>query len=150
MPFNLPKANAGADMPEIEDGLKPALFIDLIQKSHPDWATKEGETDRFGKVDDGERYHFVFVLVADDESVLYDGGDPLEVEAVTNTSTGEKSNFAKILSGILTKTELAAWQNDEPFDGEKLIRRPVTVNIAHGKDGKGWPKVDAVYARKVK
>lgn len=141
MGFTLPAFNAGAGAPEVEDGLALARFDDLVLKEHPDWAG----TDKFGKEDDGSRFHFIFTLVDDDHDVIYADGDPIELEAMTRTATGEKSNFFAILSGLLTSPELAAYQAstaEDPFDGSKLPGRIVNVKIAHNK--KGWPLIDSV------
>jgi hypothetical protein len=146
MPFNLPVAKKGAGAPEVEDGLALWRFDDLILKEHEDWAG----TDQYGHEDDGQRFHFVGTIVDTDgaeEYAIIDGensGDPLELEAVTRTATGEKSNFRKILSGILTAAELKAWDEateDAPFDGSAAQRRIINVKIGHSK--KGWPFIES-------
>ncbi len=140
MPFNLPVANKGAGAQEIDDGLAIGRFDDLVLREHPDWAG----TDKFGKEDDGSRFHFCFTLVDEKGAVLYDeAGDPLEVEATTRTATGEKSNFAKHMRGLMKPTEFAAWQaaSDE-FDGSFLAGRFVNLQISH--NSKGWPQVETV------
>lgn len=142
MPFNLPVAKKGAGAPDVDDGLAIARFDDLRLVAHDDWAGK----DKFGKDDDGSRFHFDFTMVEADGSVIYavkDGeptGDPLELEALTRTATGEKSNFYAILSGILTAAELAAWSEateDAPFDGSAAQGRLINVKVEHNKAG--WP-----------
>jgi hypothetical protein len=141
MPFNLPVMNTGAGAPQVEDGLALARFDDLVLKPHPDWAG----TDKFGHEDDGQRFHFLFTVLDEDYRVVYDEGDPVEIEAVTRTATGEKSNFFAVLSGLLTPKELAAYQAataEDPFDGSDLPGRIVNVKIAHNK--KNWPFIEAV------
>jgi hypothetical protein len=144
MGFTLPTFNTGAGAPEVEDGLALARFDDLVLKEHPDWAG----TDKFGKADDGNRFHFLFTLVDEDHAVVYDPeseGDPIELEALTRTATGEKSNFFAIMSGLLTAKELAAYQAataDDPFDGSELPGRVYNVKIAHNK--RGWPFIEDV------
>ena len=142
MPFVLPTANAGGDAPEVDDGLALLRFDDLILKDHPDWAG----TDKFGKADSGQRFHFIFTLMDEDRAVVYtEDGDPIELEALTRTATGEKSNFAAIMSGVLTPQEFAAWQaatEDEPFDASAAKGRIVNGKIAHNK--RNWPFVEAV------
>lgn len=142
MPMTLPTANAGGDAPEVEDGLALLRFDDLVLKEHPDWAG----TDKFGKADDGRRFHFLFTLLGEDREVVYsEDGDPIDLEALTRTATGEKSNFAAIMSGILTPQEFAAWQAataDDPFDGSAAQGRVVNGKIAHNK--RGWPYVESV------
>lgn len=142
MPFNLPTANQGGTAPEVEDGLTLARFDNLVQKSHPDWAG----TDSYGKPDDGERFHFIFTLLDEGRQVLYDdGGDPIELEATTRTATGQKSNFAAILKGILTPQEFTLWEANQPFDAESLPGRIVNVTVAHNK--KGWPHIEATHGQ---
>lgn len=142
MPMTLPTANSGGDAPEVEDGLALLRFDDLVLKEHPDWAG----TDKFGKADDGRRFHFLFTLLDEGREVVYtEDGDPIDLEALTRTATGEKSNFAAIMSGILTAQEFAAWQAataDEPFDGSAAQGRIVNGKIAHNK--RGWPYVESV------
>ena len=145
MPFNLPTKNKGQGAPDIEDGLAVLRFDDLRLVEHPDWAG----TDKYGHDDDGTRYHFDFTVMSEDGSeVVYatvEGvptGDPLELDATTRTSTGEKSNFYAILSGILTAAELKQWDDateDAPFDGSHLQGRLVHGKVEHNK--KGWPFV---------
>lgn len=149
MPFTLPTANKGGDAPKVEDGLAVLRFDDLLLKPHEDWAG----TDKFGKADDGNRYHFLFTLMSPDgKAVQYAAigepgeGDPIELEALTRTATGEKSNFAAILGGILTASEMAAWQaatEDDPWTGGAAVQgRLVNAKIAHNK--REWPFVEAV------
>ena len=140
MPFYLPTANAGGDAPNVEDGLALLRFDDLVRKEHPDWAG----TDKFGKPDDGTRYHFQFTMMANAEEVAYDEGDPIELDATTRTATGEKSNFRAILAGILTPAELALWEAatpEAPADID-IQGRLVHVKVAHNK--KGWPFIESV------
>lgn len=145
MPFNLPVKNKGGGAPEVEDGLVVLRFDDIRLVEHDDWAGK----DKFGHDDDGRRYHFDFTLMSDDGSeVVYgivDGeptGEPVELEALTRTATGEKSNFYAILSGILTAAELKQWDEateDSPFDASGVQGRLVNGKVEHNK--KGWPFV---------
>lgn len=145
MPIALPKPTAGAGAPEVEDGLALAIFNDLKLVEHDDWAV---ERDNFGKPDDGQRYHFQ-VTLADEEdgSPLYDDGDPIELEALSRTATGEKSNFRKLMDGLLTKAEFTAWDaGDElPKPDPKvgpLEGRYIHVQVKHSD--KGWPQIGAI------
>lgn len=141
MPMTLPTANAGGDAPEVEDGLALVRFDDVVLKDHPDWAGK----DKFGKDDNGQRFHFLFTLLDEGREVVYtEDGDPIELEALTRTATGEKSNFRAIMAGILTATELAAWIDATPENPVTLDLegRILNVKIAHNK--RGWPFVEAV------
>lgn len=144
MPWNLPVAKKGAGAPDVEDGLALWRFDDLKLKEHPDWAG----TDKFGKDDDGQRYHFEGTILSESGEVIYatvagePTGDPLELEATTRTATGEKSNFRAILAGILTAAELAAWDaatEDAPFDGAAAQGRVINIKVEHNKGG--WPFV---------
>jgi hypothetical protein len=145
MGFTLPTYNTGGNAPEVEDGLALWRFDDLVLKAHPDWAT---ESDKFGKPDDGQRYHFIGTLVDEDGAVIYDPnseGDPIELEAVTRTATGEKSNFFAMMSGLLTAKELAAYQAatpDDPFDGSALPGRVYNIKVGHSS--KKWPLVEQI------
>lgn len=145
MPLNLPTANAGGDIPKVDDGLALLRFDDIVLEEHPDWAG----TDKFGKADDGRRFKFLFTLLDDDQNVVYqDEEDPdseTVVDAMTRTATGEKSNFAALLGGILTPAEFEAWKTataDNPFDASAAQGRVVNGKIAHNK--KGYPFVEAV------
>lgn len=144
MSFFIPTANAGGDAPEVEDGLALVRFDDLELRNHEDWAG----TDKFGKADNGDRFHFLFTLMASPTEVAYDPaseGDPIELEALTRTATGERSNFAALMGGILTPQEFAAWQaatKDNPFDGSATKGRLLNAKIAHNK--RGWPYVESI------
>lgn len=138
--MQLPQANAGSGAPEVDEGLTLLRFDDLVLKEHPDWAT---ESDKFGKSDDGQRYHFVFTVLDESRQVVYgDDGDEINVEAVTRTATGAKSNFAAHMKGLLTPSEFALWSANQPFDGSVLPGRVVMGNIENNKSG--WPQVAAV------
>jgi hypothetical protein len=145
MPFNLPIANKGAGAPEIEDGLALGRFDDLRLVPHDDWAG----TDQYGNPDDGQRFHFMFTMVEPDGAVIYavvngeNTGDPLELEGLTRTATGKKSNFRKFLAGILTPAEMTAWDNqteEDPYDFSAVQHRIVNVVVAHSEKS-GWPNI---------
>lgn len=146
MPLNLPTANAGGDIPQVDDGLALLRFDDIVLEEHPDWAG----TDKFGKPDDGRRFKFLFTLLDEDRNpVIPEGADDPDAEvvidAMTRTATGEKSNFAALLGGILTPVEFEAWKTataDKPFDASGAQGRVVNGKIAHNK--KGYPFVEAV------
>lgn len=146
--MQLPAANQGT-FPAVEDGLAVARFDDLILKTHEDWATP---MDKFGKPDDGQRYHFKFTLVDAAGNPIPDPeseGDFIELEALTRTATGAKSNFAAMLKGVLTPVEFAAWEANQPLDGDKLQGRLLNVEVGHSE--KGYPQIkQALGAYKVK
>jgi hypothetical protein len=138
--------NQGGGAPEVEDGITPLRFDDIVLKPHPDWAG----TDKFGKNDTGERYHFLFtVLEATPDKGVYaiveqgpdseNAGDPLALDSLTRTSTGEKSNFYALVEGILTPAELGAFKSGSPFDMEAVKGRVINGMVAHNE--KGWPTV---------
>lgn len=133
----------GAGAPDVADGLQKGVFVGISEESHPDWAG----TDKFGKEDTGDRWRFAFNLVDEDGDILYEEGDPIEVDALTRTTVGKKSAAYAILKGIMTAAELAIVDAQEPFDGTTLEGRKVMVVIEH--NDKGWPKVVQVVAMPV-
>ena len=144
MGFTLPPKNTGAGAPEVEDGLALARFDDLQLREHEKWAG----TDQYGNADDGRRYHFLFTLVDDAHEVMYQDGDPIELESLTRTATGERSNFYANITGLLDAKELAAYNAataDDPWDGSSLPGTVYNVKIAHNKGG--WPFVEQIIGK---
>lgn len=143
--MQLPIANAGGEAPKVDDGLALVRFDDLVLKEHPDWAG----TDQYGNADDGRRYHFQATLMKSKTEVFYPDEEdpdskPIQLDATTRLATGERSNFAAHMAGILTAKEFAAWQAataEDPFDGSALPGRLLNVKIAHSK--KGWPFIES-------
>ncbi len=133
---NTPSAGAPQG---IEAGLVPARFDGLKQQSHPDWA---GE-GKFG-YDDGERIHWAFTLVDEANAVLYDDGDPIEVEAVNGTNLNTKSDKSKNAAWLkaISPEAFAAVDAGNSFDADKLIGAPCMLLLSI-KDN-GWPKVENV------
>lgn len=141
-----PTSSAGS-APEIEDGLYVAKFEDIYHKVHEDWAQ---EKDKFGKADDGGRFHFVFTILDEDRNpvVPEDASEPdavLQLEALTrNMSSHEKATSYALLKGILTAAEFAAWlasTPENPADLSKVAGREVNVQVSHNT--KGWPQIEA-------
>lgn len=141
-----PTTSAGS-APQIEDGLYVARFNDIYHKVHTDWATAK---DKFGKVDDGGRFHFNFTLLdADGEPVLRDDAeDPdetFDLEVMTRSmSSHEKSNSYAILKGILTPAEFQSWIDstpENPADLSEVANRHINVQVSH--NSKGWPQIEA-------
>jgi len=128
----------GAGAPEIDDGMFDARFDGISAESHPDWAGP----NKFGGVDDGERWRWDFTIFEDGKPVFDEGGDPLEVSTLTNQSVGKKSNGYALFKGILTSGELALIDAGEPIDTSALEGRMCQVVVVHNE--KGWPKVSAV------
>ena len=141
-----PTSSAG-EAPQIADGLYVARFNDIYHKVHEDWAQ---EKDKFGKADDGGRFHFSFTLLDEDrQPVMLDDAespdDTLDLEAMTrNMSSHEKANSYALLKGILTPAEFAAWlasTPEAPADLSAVANREVNVQVSH--NSKGWPQIEA-------
>lgn len=141
-----PTSSAGS-APEIEDGLYVARFNDIYYKVHEDWAQ---ERDKFGKVDDGGRFHFSFTILDEDRNPVVpedaeDPDDTLDLEALTrNMSSHEKATSYSLLKGILTPTEFAMWlasTPENPADLSSVGGREVNVQVTH--NSKGWPQIEA-------
>ena len=141
-----PTSSAGT-APEIEDGLYVARFNDIYHKVHEDWAQ---ERDKFGKVDDGGRFHFNVTILDDERKpvILPEAEGPddtMDLEALTrNMSSHEKADAQKHLRGILTAGEFAAWLAstvENPADLSAAANREVNVQVSHNT--KGWPQIEA-------
>ena len=146
--MNIPAPTSSAgNAPEIEDGLYVARFNDIYHKVHEDWAQAR---DKFGKVDDGGRFHFnATILDEERKPVLLEGAegpdDTLDLEALTrNMSSHEKASSYAYLKGILTPTEFAMWlasTPENPADLSNVAGREVNVQVSH--NSKGWPQIEA-------
>ncbi len=150
--MNIPAPTSSAGTPPtIEDALYVARFNDIYAKVHEDWAT---DKDKFGKVDDGTRFHFnVTILNEDREPVLLmdvkdeveDPTETLDLEALTrNMSSHEKSSAFGFLKGILTPVEFQLWlasTPENPADLSAVGGREVNVQVTH--NAKGWPQIEA-------
>lgn len=130
---------AAANIPEVADGLTLARFDGMAIEAHPDWATP---SDRFGKPDDGNRIRFNFTILDDDGAVVYEDGEPVEVNVLTRVFFGPKSTTYALLKGILTPAELALVDAQQPVDSDSLVGRIVNIVISHNE--KGYPGVDSV------
>lgn len=150
--MNIPApTRGGGAIPDIADDIYVARFDDIVLREHPDWAQPK---DKFGKEDDGMRFHFLFTMLDEDRQpvlladVKEDAEDPTEefvLEAMTrNMSSHEKSNAYALLKGILTPAEFIAWAEqtpDNPPDFSAVAKREVNVQVAH--NDKGWPQIKA-------
>jgi hypothetical protein len=146
MGFDLVSTPTAGAPQGVEAGLCPARFDGLSQQSHPDWAGK----GKFG-MDDGERIHWAFTLTDDSGAVLYDEGDPIEVEAVNGTNLNTKSDKSRNALWLknLSPAAFAAVDAGQPFDADTLIGIPCMLLLSI-KDN-GWPKVENVLpARKAR
>jgi len=149
--MNIPAPTAAGGIPQIEDGLYVVRFNDIYLKVHEDWATPK---DKFGKVDDGSRFHFnATVLDADRNPVmLADVKDEVDdptieftLEAMTrNMSSHEKANSHILLKGILTPGEFNLWlasTPENPADLSAVEGREVNAQVTH--NSKGYPQIEA-------
>ena len=146
--MNIPAPTGSeSSAPTIADGLYVARFNDIYHKVHEDWAQAK---DKFGKVDDGGRFHFNFTILDEDrEPVVPDNAedpdDTLDLEVLTrNMSSHEKANSYAVLKGILTPAEFAAWlasTAEAPADLSAVANREVNVQVSHNT--KGWPQIEA-------
>ena len=141
-----PSSSAGS-APEIEDGLYVARFNDIYHKVHEDWAQ---ERDKFGKADDGGRFHFNFTILDDQRQPVVpetaeSPDDTLDLEALTrNMSSHEKATSYALLKGILTPVEFQLWlasTAEAPADLSGVGGREVNVQVSH--NSKGWPQIEA-------
>jgi hypothetical protein len=132
-----------ADAPDIEPGLYDATF--------------EGVTKKFiedGQFGDGDRYEWNFTLLDDDGAVLYDGGDPLEVQGLTSMSFNPKSKTKpkalRYLSALMSAEEYATFTTGEvKISPDDLVGRKVQVDVAIRDSG--WPTVvNVLPARKAR
>lgn len=146
--MNIPApTSAAGSAPEIEDGLYVARFNDIYHKVHEDWAQ---ERDKFGKADDGGRFHFNFTILDEDRNPVVpenaeDPDDTLDLEALTrNMSSHEKATSFALLKGILTPVEFQLWlasTAEAPADLSAVGGREVNVQVSH--NSKGWPQIEA-------
>lgn len=135
---------ASASAPNVEAGLVDAWFMGADLVAHPDWAGP----GKFGKPDDGQRFHFGFLL-SDPESPaepLYDDGEPVSLEKVTGTNLNPTSKTVpagvQVLKGLLSPQEFAAFQAGQAPNSDALIGRPVQLVLSIKENG--WPNIDSV------
>lgn len=131
-----------ADAPDVEAGVYDARF--------------DGVTTKFvegGQYGDGERFVWAFTLLDDDGSVLYDQGDPVEVDSLTSMSTNVASKTTpkavRYLKALLTDAEFAQFSAGEGFAADAIVGRKCQVEVAIRDSG--WPTVVSVLpARKAR
>lgn len=149
--MNIPAPTKGGTIPQIEDGLYVARFDDIYHKVHEGWATPK---DRFGKPDDGGRFHFKATILDEDRNPVMlvdvnpDAEDPTEefaLECMTrNMSSDERANSYAYLKGILTTAEFDLWSAstpEAPADLSAVAGRLVNIQVSH--NDKGWPQIEA-------
>src|SRR6187549_1407188 len=106
----------------------------------------EGVTTKFiegGQYGDGERYVWLFTLLDDDGSVLYDKGDPIQLDALTSMSLNRNSKTQpkalRYFYAVASPEERAAFDADEEVDMDALIGRKAQVEVAIRDNG--WPTI---------
>ena len=140
--MQLPKYNQGAGAPDVKPGLQRLRFDGLELKEHDDWAG----TDRYGHPDNGKRFHFAFTLLDKKGAEVYgEDGDPVMLEALTRTATGEKSGFFAIFGGIATPSEIESFKTDTLTEkqSDAMLGREVHAKVAL-REKNNWPFVESV------
>lgn len=142
MGITLTATSKAADAPDIEPGLYDAKLASLTSKF------VEG-----GQFGDGERFVWSFTLLDDDGAILYDAGDPIEVDGLTsmslNTTSKTKPKALRYLSALLTADEYEVFLDSKGIDADALIGRTVQVDVAIRDSG--WPTiVNVLPARKAR
>jgi len=132
---NTPAAGA----PKVEAGLQPARFDGFAYTEHPDWA---GD-GKFG-YDDGKRLTWSFTLTDEAGEVLYEDGDPVEIEVHNSVNLNTKSDKSKnaIWLKNISPEAFAAIDAGKGYQSDKLAGLPCTLLLSV-KDN-GWPKVESV------
>jgi hypothetical protein len=101
-----------------------------------------------GQYGDGERLEWSFTLLDDDGAVMYDDGDPIEVNGLTSTSMNVLSKTTpravRYLKALMTPAEYGAFEAGEGIDEKALLGRTAQVEVAI-KDS-GWPTIANVLA----
>lgn len=130
--FTFTATSKSADAPNVDPGICDARF-DGVQK-------KFIEGGQFG---DGDRLEWQFTLLDDDGAVLYDDGDPIEVQGLTSLSTNVLSKTTpkavRYLKALMTPEEFAAFSEGKGVNASALIGRVVQVEVAIRDSG--WPTI---------
>jgi hypothetical protein len=130
-----------ADAPNVDAGIYDGRFDGV--------STKFVEGGQFG---DGERLVWAFTLLDDDGNVLYDDGDPIEVDGLTSMSTNVLSKTTpkavRYLKSLMTAAEFAAFSEGKGVSADELVGRVVQVEVAIRDSG--WPTVANVLPPRVK
>lgn len=138
----LTPTTTGGTAPEVEDGVYDMRFDGVESEAHPEWAGP----NKWGKHDDGNRFRWNFTLLDGEGAVLYDEGEPITLNKLTNTSLNVVSKTTpvavKVLKALLTPAEFAAFEQGTAPDSDKLIGRIVQGVVS--TNDKGWPNIDDV------
>lgn len=128
-------SSKAADAPDIEAGLYDARFDGVT--------TKYVEGGQFG---DGERFVWAFTLLDDDGAVIYDDGEPVEVDGLTSMSTNILSKTTpkavRYLKALMTAEEFSDFTEGKGISAESLIGRTAQVDVAIRDNG--WPSIATV------
>jgi len=128
-----------ADAPDIEPGLYDGKLSSVIVKFI--------EGGQFG---DGDRFVWTFTLLDDDGAVLYDDGDPIEVDALTSMSLNTKSKTTpkavRFFKALATDAEYADFEAGNGIDSDSLIGRVAQVDV-YLRDS-GWPSIANVLPKR--
>jgi hypothetical protein len=143
MGYGIKNTPAKAAPEGVEEGLTPAIFNSMALVNHPDWAGP----GKFG-YDDGERLHWSFTLVDENEQPLYDDGDVIEIEAVNSATLNTKSDKSKNAAWLkaVSPVAFAAVDAGTEFDSEEMDGAPCYLLLEIKENG--WPKVVNVIPRK--
>jgi hypothetical protein len=126
-------STSSAEAPDIEAGMYDARYDEVEAKTL--------EKSQF----DPNVYIWGFTLF-EDGKVIYDKGEPVEVDKVTSQSTNVKSKTTpgavKVLKALMTAEEFAAFERGETIEAEELVGRMVQVQVIIKENG--WPTVEEV------
>lgn len=132
------KATAkSADAPDIEAGLFDARFHGVEVKFI------EG-----GMYGDGDRFVWPFTLLDDDGAVLYDKGDPIDLDGLTSMSLNTKSKTqpkaVRFFKALATAEEFADFEDEDGPGVDMSKDGPLAGRIAQVEVAlrdNGWPTI---------
>lgn len=121
-----------ADAPDIEAAIYDAKFDGV--------STKEVTGGQYG---DGERLVWAFTILDDEGDVLYDAGEPIELDGLTSMSTNVASKTTpkavRYLKALMTPAEFAEFEAGNGIPASDLVGRVVQVEVAIRDSG--WPTI---------
>lgn len=137
-----------AEAPEVEDAMYDGILIRVESKT-----LKAGQYLK-DAVNGDPKLEWYFNLLDDEGSIIYDKGEPVEVNKLTGVGFNIKSKTVpqevRMLKALLTKAEFTAFEAGEgtPDDAEEapagLLGRKAQLEV-FTKDS-GWPAVGNVVA----
>jgi hypothetical protein len=137
-----------ADAPNIDEAMYDAVLVRV--------ATDRIKGGQYVKdpVNGDPKLKWFFTPLDEDGNVMYDGGDPIELDKLTgvgfNTASKTVPQEVRVLKALLTKSEYAAFENGEgtPDSDEQapegLLGRKAQIEVFI-KEG-GWPGIGNVVA----